>query len=71
MILEINVAEMRCPVRLVGGGAPHGGHVKDADVALQQSLRAFAIDSIPGPGMICTKNGLMWWWTRWCDCKRR
>jgi len=49
--LAPHLAEVRCPVRLVVGGAPHGGHVKDADVALlQQSLRAFAIDSIPGAG---------------------
>lgn len=49
--LTPHLAEVRCPVRLVVGGAPHGGHVKDADVALlQQSLRAFAIDSIFGAG---------------------
>lgn len=45
------LAEVPCPVRLVVGGAPHGGGVKDADVVLlQRSLRAFAIDSIAGAG---------------------
>jgi pimeloyl-ACP methyl ester carboxylesterase len=45
------LADVPCPVRLVLGGAPHGGSVKDAEVALlQQSLRSFAIDSISGAG---------------------
>jgi pimeloyl-ACP methyl ester carboxylesterase len=49
--LAPHLAEVPCPVRLVVGGAPHGGSVKDADVALlQRSLRAFAIDSISGAG---------------------
>lgn len=50
-LLAPHLAEVPCPVRLVVGGAPHGGSVKDADMALlQQSLRAFAIDSISGAG---------------------
>ncbi|HLZ45280.1 MAG TPA: alpha/beta fold hydrolase [Gemmatimonadales bacterium] len=49
--LAPHLAEVRCPVRLVVGGAPHEGHMKEPDVALlRQSLRAFAIDSIAGAG---------------------
>lgn len=49
--LAPHLAQVSCPVRLVLGAAPHGGSVKDADVALlQQSLRAFAVDSISGAG---------------------
>jgi len=49
--LAPHLAEVLCPVRLVVGGAPHGGNVKDADIVLlQRSLRAFAIDSISGAG---------------------
>lgn len=46
-----HLAEVSCPVELVIGAAPHGGAVSPADVALLQgSLRAFALDSIPGAG---------------------
>ena len=49
--LAPRLAEVSCPVRLVLGGAPHSGSVKEADVALlQRSLRAFAVDSISGAG---------------------
>lgn len=49
--LAPHLAEVACRVQLVVGGAPHGGSVKDADVALlQQSLRTFGIDSIAGAG---------------------
>jgi pimeloyl-ACP methyl ester carboxylesterase len=49
--LDAHLAELRCPVRLVVGGAPHSGHMKDADVELlQRSVRAFALDSIAGAG---------------------
>ncbi|MFN2570084.1 MAG: alpha/beta fold hydrolase [Gemmatimonadales bacterium] len=49
--LAPHLAQVRCPVRLVVGGAPHGGNVKDADIALlQRSLRAFTLDSISGAG---------------------
>lgn len=49
--LAPHLADVPCPVRLVVGGAPHDGSMKDADVALlQRSLPAFAIDSISGAG---------------------
>jgi pimeloyl-ACP methyl ester carboxylesterase len=49
--LAPHLGKVHCPVRLVVGGAPHGGAVKDADVAvLQRSLPAFTLDSIPGAG---------------------
>ena len=49
--LAPHLGEVRCPVRLVVGAAPHGGNVKDPDIALlQQNLHVFAIDSIPGAG---------------------
>ena len=49
--LAPHLAEVLCPVRLVLGAAPHGGNVKATDVALlRASLRAFALDSIPGAG---------------------
>jgi pimeloyl-ACP methyl ester carboxylesterase len=49
--LAPHLAEVPCPVRLVVGAARHGGNVNAADVALLQgSLRAFALDSIPGAG---------------------
>ena len=49
--LAAHLTQVQCPVRLVVAGAPHGGHVKDADIALlQRSLRAFAIDSVAGAG---------------------
>ena len=49
--LAPRLAEVSCPVRLVVGAAPHGGAVSATDVALLQgSLRAFALDLIPGAG---------------------
>lgn len=49
--LAPHLAEVPCPVRLVVGGAPHGGSVKEADVALlQRTLHMFEIDSISGAG---------------------
>lgn len=49
--LAPHLVEVLCPVRLVVGGAPHGGNVKDADVALlQKNVRTFALDSIAGAG---------------------
>lgn len=49
--LAPHLADVPCPVRLVVGGAPHDGSMKDADVTLlQRNLRAFAIDSISGAG---------------------
>lgn len=49
--LAPHLAEVRCPVRLVVGGAPHGGSMSDEDVVqLQHSLQTFALDSIAGAG---------------------
>ena len=49
--LAPHLSEVPCPVRLLVGSAPHGGHVTDADLAvLQKNLRAFAVDSIAGAG---------------------
>lgn len=49
--LAPHLAEVRCPVRLVVGGAPHGGSMSEDDVVqLQRSLRTFALDSIAGAG---------------------
>lgn len=49
--LAPHLAEVPCPVRLIVGAAPHPASVNAADVALLQgSLRAFALDSIPGAG---------------------
>ena len=46
-----HLAEVYCPVRLIVGAAPHGGSLYATEVAqLQGSLRAFALDSIPGAG---------------------
>jgi len=49
--LAPHLTDVICPVRLIVGAAPHGGNVNDDDVTrLQDSLRAFALDSIPGAG---------------------
>jgi pimeloyl-ACP methyl ester carboxylesterase len=49
--LAPHLAEVACPVRLVVGAAPHSGKMNADDVALlQRSVRAFALDSIPGAG---------------------
>ena len=49
--LTPHLAQVLCPVRLVFGAAPHSGKMNSADVALlQQSLSAFALDSIAGAG---------------------
>ncbi|HEX4573830.1 MAG TPA: alpha/beta hydrolase [Gemmatimonadales bacterium] len=49
--LEPHLAEIRCPVRLMVGGARHDGAVQDAEVPLLgRALRAFAVDSIAGAG---------------------
>ena len=49
--LAPHLGEVLCPVRLVVGGAAHGGGVKDADVELlKSSLTVFAIDAIAGAG---------------------
>ena len=49
--LEPHLAEIRCPVRLLIGGARHDGAVRDAEVPLLgRALRSFAVESIPGAG---------------------
>ena len=49
--LAPHLAELRCPVRLMVGGARHDGGVGDDEVRLlERSLRSFALDSVPGAG---------------------
>src|SRR5947207_3487886 len=49
--LAPHLAEVRCPVRLIVGGAPHDGDVGDQEVRLlEHTLRSFALDSVPGAG---------------------
>jgi pimeloyl-ACP methyl ester carboxylesterase len=49
--LRPHLGEIRCPVRLVVGGAPHDGDVgADEVVLLEQTVPHFALNSIPGAG---------------------
>jgi pimeloyl-ACP methyl ester carboxylesterase len=49
--LAPHLGEVRCPVRLVVGGAPHDGDVNVAEVQLlERSVHTFALDSVPGAG---------------------
>ena len=49
--LAPHLAEIRCPVRLVVGGAHHDGDVGAQEVQLlQRTLPRFTLDSIPGAG---------------------
>ena len=49
--LAPHLAELRCPVRLIVGGARHDGDVGDQEVRLlAHTLRSFALDSVPGAG---------------------
>jgi pimeloyl-ACP methyl ester carboxylesterase len=49
--LAPHLREIRCPVRLLVGTAPHEGGVVSGDVdLLQRTLSAFAIDSVSGGG---------------------
>ncbi len=49
--LAPRLAEIRCPVRLVLGTAPHKGGVEPEDVRLmRERIRAFDIDSVSGTG---------------------
>ena len=49
--LAPRLAEVRCPVRLVLGAAPHAGGPSDAEVQLlQTSLPSFSIARVPGSG---------------------
>lgn len=50
-LLAPRLAEVRCPVRLVLGAAPHKGGPSDAEVRLlQTSLTSFSISRVPGSG---------------------
>lgn len=49
--LAPRLAELRCPVRLVLGAAPHTGGPPDEEVQLlQRSLASFSITRVPGAG---------------------
>jgi pimeloyl-ACP methyl ester carboxylesterase len=49
--LALHLVEVRCPVRLLVGGAPHDGDVGATEVALLgRTVRSFALDSVPGAG---------------------
>jgi len=49
--LAPHLPEIRCPVRLVVGGARHDGDVRADEVPLLgRLLRSFALDSVPGAG---------------------
>ena len=49
--LEPHLADVRCPVVLLLGGAPHHGGPEGAELAeLHERLAAFAVDTVPGAG---------------------
>ena len=49
--LQPHLGAIRCPVRLVVGGARHEGDVRAAEVVLlERTLPQFALDSVPGAG---------------------
>jgi len=49
--LAPRLREIRCPVRLVVGGAPHDGGADSAEVVLlKRSLVSFEVDSVSGAG---------------------
>lgn len=49
--LAPHLPEIRCPVLLLVGGAPHDGDVGAAEVGLlERSLPSFTLDSVPGAG---------------------
>ncbi len=49
--LRPHLPEVRCPVRLLIGAAPHDGGINADEVtALAEGLPAFTVDSIPGVG---------------------
>lgn len=49
--LDGNLARIRCPVRMLVGGAPHHSGVPAAELArLAAGLAVYALDSIPGAG---------------------
>ena len=49
--LAPELGRIRCPVRMIIGGAPHDGGVDPQETALlARTLASFAIDSVPGVG---------------------
>jgi pimeloyl-ACP methyl ester carboxylesterase len=49
--LQPHLPEIRCPVRLLVGTAPHDGGIRAGEVTvLAEALPAFILDSIPGVG---------------------
>lgn len=49
--LAPHLSDIRCPVRLIVGSAPHAGGVEEKDVRLmRERLPSFAIDSVTGGG---------------------
>lgn len=49
--LAPRLGEIRCPVRLILGAAPHKGGPSDAEISLlQTSLPSFSISRVPGSG---------------------
>ena len=49
--LQPHLAEIRCPVLFMIGGAPHDGDVgRDEVELLRRTLPRFAVDSVPGAG---------------------
>lgn len=50
-LLRNHLAQIRVPVRLLVGSVPHGSAVTPDEITqLQQEIRNFAVDSIPGSG---------------------
>jgi len=49
--LQPHLPEIRCPVRLLVGMAPHDGGIRAGEItALAEAIPAFTVDSIPGVG---------------------
>jgi pimeloyl-ACP methyl ester carboxylesterase len=49
--LSPRLGQVRCPVRLVVGGAPHIGGPSEAEIALlRRTLPSFTVERIPGAG---------------------
>ena len=50
--LEPHLGEIRCPVRLLVGGAPHDGGIDTREVAeLARSVPTFTIETVPHAGL--------------------
>ena len=49
--LRTHLAEVRCPVLLLVGAAPHEGRPSAVEIAtLQEGLAFFAVEEVPGVG---------------------